>query len=88
MPYVERGDARIWWDERGEGEPLLLIQGLGYPGDMWFRLVPALAARYRVLWFDNGGPVARACPKGRIASRRWPMTRLPCSTQPVSMSRT
>lgn len=55
MPYVDRGDARIWWDESGAGAPLLLVQGLGYPGDMWYRLVPALAERYRVIWFDNRG---------------------------------
>lgn len=55
MAYVDRGDARIWWEEAGSGEPLLLVQGLGYPGEMWYRLVPALAERYRVVWFDNRG---------------------------------
>ncbi|MEA3055317.1 MAG: hypothetical protein QOD30_749 [Actinomycetota bacterium] len=64
MPYVDRGDAQLWWDERGGGEPLLLIQGLGYPGDMWFRLVPALAETHRVLWFDNRGTGRTGVPDG------------------------
>jgi pimeloyl-ACP methyl ester carboxylesterase len=34
---------------------LLLIQGLGYGRWSWEPIVPALAERYRVLWFDNRG---------------------------------
>jgi 3-oxoadipate enol-lactonase len=64
MSYVDRGDARVWWDEQGAGEPLLLIQGLGYPGDMWYRLVPDLAARHRVIWFDNRGTGRTGVPDG------------------------
>jgi pimeloyl-ACP methyl ester carboxylesterase len=55
MPYVDRGEARIWWDEAGDGEPLLLIMGLGYSADMWFRLLPELSPRYRTIRFDNRG---------------------------------
>ena len=48
------GDAdEIAWEERGKGEPLLLIQGLGYGRWGWEPVVPALAQRYRVLSFDN-----------------------------------
>ena len=64
MPYVDRGDARLWWEECGAGEPLLLVQGLGYPGDMWYRLAPDLAARHRVLWFDNRGTGRTGVPEG------------------------
>ena len=45
----------ICWEERGDGAPLLLIQGLGYGRWSWDPVVPALAERYRVLWFDNRG---------------------------------
>jgi 3-oxoadipate enol-lactonase len=47
--------VRIKWEERGRGAPLLLIQGLGYGRWSWEPIVPALAERYRVLWFDNRG---------------------------------
>ena len=64
MPTVDRGDARIWWEAQGEGEPLLLIQGLGYPSDMWFRLLPELAARFRTIRFDNRGVGRTGVPAG------------------------
>lgn len=55
MPYAENEGAKIYWDERGEGEPLLLIMGLGSSSGMWYRLVPELAMRYRTIFFDNRG---------------------------------
>ncbi len=35
MPYIENQGAKIYWDEQGSGEPLLLLMGLAYPADMW-----------------------------------------------------
>lgn len=55
MPYVERAGTSIWWQARGNGPPLLLIQGLGYPSDAWWRLLPALRQRYRTIVVDNRG---------------------------------
>jgi 3-oxoadipate enol-lactonase len=55
MPYVENEGTRIYWDESGAGEPLLLIMGLGSASDMWYRLLPRLAERYRTIFFDNRG---------------------------------
>src|SRR4051812_47468479 len=43
-PIVDWGDPSLWWDQRGSGDPpLLLIQGLGYTADMWYRIAPSLA---------------------------------------------
>ena len=56
--YVERPDgARIAWESDGpeDAPAVLLIMGLAYPAAMWFRLVPALSERYRVLRIDNRG---------------------------------
>src|SRR5215831_20667003 len=55
MAYVDNQGARIYWDEQGEGAPILLIIGLGYPCCMWHRTRPVLAARYRTIAFDNRG---------------------------------
>ena len=30
MPFVENQGARVYWDEQGQGAPVLLIMGLGY----------------------------------------------------------
>ena len=45
----------IAWESTGEGSPLLLIQGLGYGRWGWDPIVPGLAARHRVVSFDNRG---------------------------------
>jgi 3-oxoadipate enol-lactonase len=55
MAYVDNQGARIYWDEQGQGAPILLIMGLGYPSCMWHRIRPVLAARYRTIAFDNRG---------------------------------
>jgi 3-oxoadipate enol-lactonase len=54
MAFAQNHGARIYWDERGKGEPILLIMGLGYSSAMWYRVRPALS-QYRTLAFDNRG---------------------------------
>ena len=58
MPFAQRPDAQIWWDQSGTGDPVLLIMGHAYGADMWHRTAPELAASYRVIRFDNRGSVA------------------------------
>lgn len=55
MPYAQVNDARIYWEEEGAGAAALLINGLGYPGAMWYRLLPYLTDRYRTICVDNRG---------------------------------
>ena len=55
MAHAVNDDVRIYWEEDGDGEPLLLIMGLGYTLDMWHRVRPLLTQRFRVIVFDNRG---------------------------------
>jgi len=58
VPLLERPDnARIYWEAAGpgDGQAVLLIMGLAYPAAMWFRQMPALTERYRVIRLDNRG---------------------------------
>jgi 3-oxoadipate enol-lactonase len=64
MPFAERPDARIWWEQSGTGDPVLLIMGHAYGADMWHRTVPELASRYRVIRFDNRGAGRSSDPPG------------------------
>jgi len=64
MAFINNQEAKIYWDEQGEGEPVLLIMGLGYPSVMWFRTRPVLAERYRTIAFDNRGVGRSDCPPG------------------------
>jgi pimeloyl-ACP methyl ester carboxylesterase len=54
----------LYWEEGGEGDPILLIQGLGWSSAMWFRLLPDLEARYRVIRYDARGIGRSDVPDG------------------------
>jgi pimeloyl-ACP methyl ester carboxylesterase len=60
---------KIAWEERGSGPSLLLIQGLGYARWSWDPVVPQLAERYRVLFFDNRGIGESDKPQGPYTAR-------------------
>jgi 3-oxoadipate enol-lactonase len=64
MPHVTHAGARIWWEEHGEGDPLLLIMGLGATLQWWNRLTPSLTPRYRTILFDNRGVGKSDVPPG------------------------
>jgi len=64
VPFARRPDARIWWDDSGAGDPVLLIMGHAYGAGMWHRTAPDLAASYRVIRFDNRGVGRSSDPPG------------------------
>ena len=55
MPFVDHDGARLWYEVEGAGEPLLLITGLGYPSDTWWRVLPWLNERFTTVRLDNRG---------------------------------
>jgi 3-oxoadipate enol-lactonase len=64
MPYVENRGAKIYWTERGSGPPVLLIMGLSFTHEMWFRVLPWITEGYRAILFDNRGMGRSDVPKG------------------------
>lgn len=64
MPLVENRGVKIYWDQQGQGVPILLIMGLGYPSDLWHRTRPVLSARYRTIALDNRGVGRSDAPLG------------------------
>jgi 3-oxoadipate enol-lactonase len=64
MAFVENQGARLYWDEQGQGDPLLLIMGLGWASPMWHRSRPALRAQYRTIALDNRGVGLSDVPAG------------------------
>lgn len=63
MPYVSNEGAQLYWTEQGTGPPLLLIMGLSFTHEMWFRILPAVRG-YRALLFDNRGMGRSSVPRG------------------------
>ncbi|MEE9252757.1 MAG: alpha/beta fold hydrolase [Thermodesulfobacteriota bacterium] len=53
--FVNVNGIRLYFEVYGEGEPLLLVEGLGYSTWMWFKQVLDLSSRHRVIVFDNRG---------------------------------
>ncbi len=45
----------LYYEIHGAGEPLLLIEGLGYSAWMWYKQIPAFSQKYQVILFDNRG---------------------------------
>lgn len=64
MAFVENQGARIYWDQEGKGEPILLIMGLGYTSHMWWRIRLRLAEHYLTLACDNRGVGRSDVPPG------------------------
>jgi 3-oxoadipate enol-lactonase len=64
MSFAQNKGAKIYWDEQGTGEPLLLIMGLSYPSRMWHRSRPVLANSYRTIALDNRGVGQSDVPPG------------------------
>lgn len=56
MPYVDDGGGpRLWYDEAGEGPPVLLLHEGVTDSRAWGRLVRLLAGGLRVVSFDRRG---------------------------------
>ncbi|MGB0040718.1 MAG: alpha/beta fold hydrolase, partial [Terriglobales bacterium] len=64
MSFVENQGTKIYWDERGQGAPILLIMGLGYSSILWHRARPELAKHFRTIAFDNRGVGLSDAPPG------------------------
>jgi pimeloyl-ACP methyl ester carboxylesterase len=55
MPFTTRNGARLHWEAQGSGTPVLLVMGHRYSSALWYPILPALAAKHRVISFDNRG---------------------------------
>lgn len=55
MPTVQVNDIQVYYELRGEGQPLVLILGLAIDVSEVEPIIGWFAERYRVLAFDNRG---------------------------------
>ena len=55
MAFIEHDGARLYYEVEGSGDPLLLITGLGYPSDTWWRVLPWLNEHFTTIRLDNRG---------------------------------
>jgi aminoacrylate hydrolase len=55
LPDAPHGGGHLYYEERGQGEPLLFVAGLGGIGSFWEPQLEAFAATRRVITFDHRG---------------------------------
>ena len=65
MPSVTANGIRLYYEVHGEGEPVVLIHGLGSSTRDWEFQVSDLSRRYRVITFDLRGHGQSDKPPGR-----------------------
>ena len=53
MPFSEANGQRLYYEVHGEGEPLLIVMGLGADHLTWALQVEPWATRHKVVAFDN-----------------------------------
>jgi pimeloyl-ACP methyl ester carboxylesterase len=62
VPHTDSKPVRIYWEEEGQGDPLLMIMGLGFSLAMWRDMRSWMARHFRTIVFDNRG-IARSGPE-------------------------
>jgi pimeloyl-ACP methyl ester carboxylesterase len=61
---ADAGGVRIAYEVAGTGEPVLLVQGLGYPRWGWEPVAERLAPDFSIVSFDNRGVGESDVPRG------------------------
>lgn len=67
MAFFEHDDCSLHYEEYGQGEPVLLLHGLGSSCLDWEYQIPALSARYRVIAMDMRGHGRSDKPRERYS---------------------
>lgn len=67
MAWADLTDVRCYYELLGEGDPLLLIPGLGVTAAVWEPICPELAEHFSLILVDNRG-------MGRSVAKRQPAT--------------
>jgi len=63
MAYLERGLARLYYEDDGTGLPVLLTHGFGASTGMWAGQVEKFSGRYRLIRWDMRGHGNTECPE-------------------------
>ncbi|MFW2587282.1 pyrimidine utilization protein D [Sagittula sp. SSi028] len=55
MPFAYNENVALYYQEQGEGEPLVLSSGLGGVRSYWAPQIQELSRRFRVITYDHAG---------------------------------
>jgi len=66
MATFNNGQAEIYYETHGAGQPLMLIAGLSSDSQSWISILPELSKHFRIIIFDNRGCGRTKCDAGKI----------------------
>jgi pimeloyl-ACP methyl ester carboxylesterase len=69
MPKIKAGEIGIYYEEQGEGAPLVLIPGFGTGLWIWFKQLPAFSKEFCTIAFDPRGISRSDAPDAPITIR-------------------
>jgi len=69
-PFVQVNGIERYYEETVSGDPLLLVNGIGGTSLDWALVLPALAARFRLMASENRGVGRSAAPSGPYPTRQ------------------
>ncbi len=55
MPHIKRGDSDLYYEDRGQGTPVVLLHGVGGNHASWFYQITAWSDDYRLIAVDARG---------------------------------
>ena len=70
MPIVQTNGIDMYYEEAGDGPPLLMIMGITAPGSVWEAHADAWKAHFRCIMPDNRGVGRSSKPGGSYTSAR------------------
>lgn len=53
MPYIDAGASKLYFEEYGQGQPVVLLHGVGGNHASWFNQIPTLQRDFRAITIDH-----------------------------------
>lgn len=66
MPYFENREAKLYYKENGQGNPLILLHGASWDMRQWHHQVEYFSQKYRIITLDARGHGKSSLPPGEV----------------------
>lgn len=66
MPYFENQGAHLYYEETGQGKPIIFLHGFSWDMRQWNRQVEHFSSGYRVITLDARGHGKSSLPQGKV----------------------
>lgn len=67
MPYFDNQGARLYYEKKGQGQPLIFLHGASWDMRQWKREIEHFSSSYRVITLDARGHGKSSLPAGAVS---------------------